>query len=173
MLLSTDSKYECFGTVSIWRIRNFLSAGHVTLQWAFVSICFLYEFSCKDAFPSLPIINVRRSVQYCRLFKDLLFFLFGFLSKPRWFAQVWSDLRCQHGGCGQRKHHECRGRLHGRCQDDCECADSFQVRIWSLTLCSFRSCFPYVKYLIPCMRSEPGKADLRISVYLIMQQILM
>lgn len=57
-------------------------------------------------------------------------FVCWFLSKPRWSTQVWSDICCQHGGRGQREHHECWGRLHGRCQNNCERADPFQVNVW-------------------------------------------
>lgn len=50
-----------------------------------------------------------------------------FVSKPRWLTQVRCDLCCQHGGCGQREHHERRGGLHGRCQDHRQRADTFQA----------------------------------------------
>ena len=58
-------------------------------------------------------------------------FLCWFLSKPRWFTQVWSDFCCQHGGRGQRKHHERWGRLHGGRQNHRQRADPVQVNVWA------------------------------------------
>lgn len=58
----------------------------------------------------------------------------GQLGQP---PPVWYNLRRQLGGCGQGKHHERRGGLHGRRQDHCQCPDYVQV---SATEIPFHKC---------------------------------
>ncbi|XP_020937525.1 potassium channel subfamily T member 2 isoform X13 [Sus scrofa] len=74
--------------------------------------------------PYSPYIG--SSPTFCHLLHEKVPFCCLRLDKPRRLAQVWGDFCCQHGGRGQGKHHECRGRLHGRRQNHRQRADTFQ-----------------------------------------------